>query len=206
MPRPAGFARTICYMGVFVGRRDELTALGEIPGAAAHGDVAAAVLVGDPGCGKSRLLAESSEQARLLNRFRVVGYEPERDVPLASAAELLRALADVKPHGRRLEALVFDPGREHGSSLEPLRVFEATHRALRVLAPALVLVDDLQWLDDLSLALCHYLVRGARAGGEPLALLAVGRPSPKATSFVDSLAQVLPPERLRRRELGPLVS
>jgi DNA-binding CsgD family transcriptional regulator len=191
-------------MSLFVGRRDELTTLGEIVDAAARGRVAAVVLVGDPGSGKSRLLAETAERARLRNLFRVVGYEPERDVPLASASELLRTLVDVKPQGRRLEALVFNPGREDGSPLEPLRIFEAAHRALRVLEPALVLVDDLQWLDDLSLALCHYLVRGAEAGGQPLALIAVARPSPKAASFADSLAQVLPPERLRRLELGPL--
>jgi hypothetical protein len=36
----------------------ELAALREIAGAAVGGDVAAAVVVGDPGSGKSRLLAE----------------------------------------------------------------------------------------------------------------------------------------------------
>jgi DNA-binding CsgD family transcriptional regulator len=193
-------------MSVFVGRRDELAALGEVAESAARGRVAAAVLVGDPGSGKSRLLVETAERARLRNRFRVVGYEPERDVPLAAASELLRVLGDVTPQGRRLEAIVFGPGRKDESPLEPLRIFEAAHRALRVLGPALVLVDDLQWLDDLSCALCHYLVRGAEASGQPLAVIAVARPSPTAASFADSLAQVLPPERLRRLELGPLAA
>src|SRR5918994_1431486 len=191
-------------MSLFVGRREELRALGDTVEAAARGRAAAAVLVGDPGTGKSRLLAESGERARLRNRFRVVGYEPERDVPLASASDLLRTLVDVKREGHRLEALVFAPGREAGSPPDPLRVFEAAHRALRVVGPALVLVDDLQWLDDLSLGLCHYLLRGAEAARQPLALIAVARPSPKAASFADSLAQVLPPDRLQRLELGPL--
>ena len=191
-------------MSLFVGRREELRALGDTVEAAARGRAAAAVLVGDPGTGKSRLLAESGERARLRNRFRVVGYEPERDVPLASASDLLRTLGDVKREGHRLEALVFAPGREGGSPPDPLRVFEAAHRALRVVGPALVLVDDLQWLDDLSLGLCHYLLRGAEAARQPLALIAVARPSPKAASFADSLAQVLPPDRLQRLELGPL--
>lgn len=197
--------RTLRYMPVFVGRADELAALSEIADAAAGGQVAAALIIGDPGSGKSRLLAEAAAQARLPNRLRMVGYEPEREVPLASASDFLRALADPTPQARRLDALVFAAGREE-SPLEPLRIFEAAHRALRAAGPTLVLVDDVQWLDDLSLALCHYLVRAAEASGQPLALIAAGRPSPNATSLVDSLAQVLASGHVRRIELGPLSS
>jgi DNA-binding CsgD family transcriptional regulator len=191
-------------VSVFVGRRNELTALGEIAGAAARGRVSVAITTGDPGSGKSRLLAEIAARARLAHRPHVVGYEPERGVPLASTSQLLKALADQTPDGRRLEALVFDPGRGMDSPLEPLRVFEAAHRALRAAGPALLLADDLHWVDDLSLALCHYLVRGAHASAQGLSLIAVGRPSPKVASFADSFADVLPPERLTRLELEPL--
>ena len=191
-------------MSVFVGRVNELAALGEIAAAAAGGRVAAAVVVGDPGSGKSRLLSEVGARARLPKQFGVVGYEPECDVPLASASELLRALADATPHGARLAALAYGTDGKEGSPLEPLRVFEAAHRALRAVGVALVLVDDLQWVDELSLALCHYLVRAAEANQQPLALIAVARPSPNEASFLASLAQVLPGERLRQVELGPL--
>jgi DNA-binding CsgD family transcriptional regulator len=190
-------------MSAFVGRAAELAALGEIAGAAAGGDVAAAVVVGDPGSGKSRLLAEVAAGAKT-PRLSVVGYEPERQVPFASASELLKTLCDAGPAGRRLEALVFESTPEGGTALEPVRVFEAVHRALR--GPAFVTVDDLQWVDELSLALCHYLVRGAEASGPPLALIAVGRPSANSTAFASSLAQVLPAERLASLELGPLAS
>jgi len=101
---------------------------------------------------------------------------------------------------------VFDEPSADSSLLEPVRVFEAAHRALRGIGPALVLVDDLQWVDALSLALCHYVVRAAETGGPPLALIAVARPSPNATSLAASLAQVLPEERLARFQLGPLAS
>jgi DNA-binding CsgD family transcriptional regulator len=198
--------RTLRHMSAFVGRAAELAALGEIAGAAAVGDVAAAVVVGDPGSGKSRLLSEVAASATTPNRLWVVGYEPERHVPLASAAELLRALCDAGPAGRRLEALVFEATPDEGSALEPVRVFEAVHRALRARGPAFVAVDDLQWVDELSLALCHYFVRGAETTGPPLALVAVGRPSPNSTSFASSLAQVVPAERCASLELGPLAS
>jgi hypothetical protein len=179
-------------MSVFVGRVGELAALAEVARAAARDQVAAAFIIGDPGSGKSRLLAEAAACADLRDQFRVVGYEPEREVPLAAASDFLRALTGATPHGHRLEAFVFGVGSADASSLEPIRVFEAAHRALSAVGPALALVDDLQWVDDLSLALLHYLVRAAATSGDSLALIAAGRPSHNATSFADSLAQTLP--------------
>lgn len=191
-------------MAAFVGRVDELATLGEVAATAVRGDVAAAVLVGDPGSGKSRILAEVADRAEPATRFRVTGYEPERQVPLASAADLLRALGELTPAGRRLGSLVF--AADEGPALEPVQVFEAAHRALRMAGTALILVDDLQWVDELSLALCHYLVRGAEADGPPLALIAAGRSSPNTTSLAASLAQLLQSELFAHVELGPLES
>jgi predicted ATPase len=190
-------------MAALVGRTDELAALAEIDGAALHGEVAAAVVVGDSGTGKSRLLAEAAARSGLPHHLRVVGFEPESEVPLASASDLLRALGSATLQGRRLEEVVFGGRREGASPLDPLRIFEAAYRALRAVGPALVLVDDLQWVDSLSLTLCHYLVRGAEASSHSLALVAVGRPSPNATSFSASLRH-LPAMRLKEVELGPL--
>jgi DNA-binding CsgD family transcriptional regulator len=192
-------------MSAFVGRAEELAALDEVGRAASAGKVAAAVVVGDAGSGKSRLLAEVSDRSALARVFRVVGYEPERQVPLAAASDLLRGLAGT-PAGRQLGVLLFDPSREQAPALEPMRVFEAAHQSFRLIETALVLVDDLQWVDELSLALCHYLVRAAEVTGEPLALVAAGRPSPNEVSLSASLGQVLPQERLTRLELGALTS
>jgi DNA-binding CsgD family transcriptional regulator/tetratricopeptide (TPR) repeat protein len=198
--------RTLRYMAPFVGRADHLAALGEVTVGAIEGEVTAAVVVGDPGSGKSRLLAEAATRAKISDCFRIVGYEPEQHVPLASAAGLLLALAGTTPAGAPLDELVFDSGARESSTLEPVRVFEAAHRALGTVGPALVLVDDLHWVDDLSIALCHYLLRAAEASGPPLALIAVGRPSPNTVAFVASLARVLPEARLCQLELGPLAS
>jgi DNA-binding CsgD family transcriptional regulator len=193
-------------MTVFVGRVDELAALGEVADTAVRGQVAAALVVGDPGSGKSRLLAETAARIRMLKLFRVVGYEPESDVPLAAASDLLRDLAGAGPHGRRLDRLLLGHAEDASSPLEPVRIFEAAHRALRAAGPAIVLVDDVQWVDELSMALCHYLVRAADANVQSLALIAVARPSPNATSLSESLSHLLAPERVRRLELGPLES
>src|SRR5262249_38615045 len=191
-------------MTVFVGRVDELRTLAETGKTALRGHATAAMIVGDPGSGKSRLLTEAPTRSELRNQFRSVGYEAEIEVPLAAASDLLRTLANVTPRGHELESVVFDPAHEDVSPLEPLRVFEATHRALHAMGPALVLVDDLQWVDDLSLALSHYLVRAAETSGQSLALIAVARPSAVATSFAASLGQLLPDEHLTTIELEPL--
>jgi DNA-binding NarL/FixJ family response regulator len=193
-------------MNAFVGRIDELAALAKTADAVLRGEVAACIVLGDPGSGKSRLMGEAAARADVPNQFRVVGFEPESGVPLAAASEFLRALAAATPHGRRLEELVFGAAPEDTSPLEPVRVFEAVHRAFCPIGPALVLVDDLHWLDELSLALCHYLVRAAEAEGEPLALIVATRPSSAAASFAASIRHVLPPERVRELELGPLDS
>jgi DNA-binding CsgD family transcriptional regulator/tetratricopeptide (TPR) repeat protein len=162
------------------------------------------VIVGEPGCGKSRVLREVAAGAPVSDQFWVVGYEPEQRVPFAAAAELLRTLVAQGSAGEQLAGLVSGQTEPGGSSLVPMRVFEAAHLAFRAFGPALVLVDDLQWLDELSLALCHYLVRGAETSGQPLALLAAARPCSSASSLLASLRQVLPVERVESIELGPL--
>jgi DNA-binding NarL/FixJ family response regulator len=182
---------------MFVGRAGELEALVELTATSAHGPVAA-VVVGEPGSGKSRLLAEARAGSGLPHSFAVVGFEPERQVPLAAASGLLRALSDAPQHGSQLDALLF--GASNAVPLEPVRVFEAAHRALCGFEPSLLVVDDLQWIDELSLALCHYLIRAARESGRHIVIFAATRPGGRGASLADAL----PPERVDWIELGPL--
>jgi DNA-binding CsgD family transcriptional regulator len=189
-------------MAVFVGRAEELRVLDSVAAAPLAGDVAAAVVEGDPGSGKSRLLAEARYRVRVPHEFEILGYEPESSVALAAAAGMLRSLA-AAPGGRELEGLLFSASRPAESPLEPLRVFEATHRALDRLGPTVVFVDDLQWVDAASLALCHFLLRAAVASGGGLAIAAAGRRSEAVTSVTTSLEHVLGGSA-RYLELGPL--
>ena len=46
--------------------------------------VVAAVVTGDSGSGKTRLLAEAVDRLALEHTARVVGYEPEQSVPFAA--------------------------------------------------------------------------------------------------------------------------
>ena len=187
----------------FIGRQDELEVLLATVGRglAAPGP-AAVVVTGHPGSGKTRLLQEALEHARPARRVRVVGYEPIQAVPLAAVGELLRELTKAPGEGPRLDALVF--GDRDQPASEPLRIFETAHRALRAFAPLLVTIDDVQWVDEQSLALIHYLLRAAEATRVPLIVIAAARPSAAVAAFTEGVGASLPADRLAHLDLGPL--
>lgn len=202
--RPA-VERRLPHVTVFVGRAKELAALTRVLRASSQ--PTAALVTGVAGSGKSRLLAEARRSAPRLRSFAVVGFESEREVPLAAAAGLLRALAATPEHGAALEALVFgrDNGHLHGDvadrePLDPLRIFEGAHRAIGAGKRTLLIIDDLHWVDDMSLALCHYLVRSAVESGQRIAVLAATRPADPG----EQLFETLPEGSVQRIDLGPL--
>lgn len=199
-------ARSLHDVSVFIGRARELLLLEELLAASA-GPIAA-LITGVAGSGKSRLLAEARRLAPGSTVLSITGFESEHQVPLAAAGPLLRGLARVPSHGEALDALLVGSTTDHritgptldGGPLEPLRIFEAAHRAFQAIGPALLIVDDLQWVDELSRALCHFLVRGAVETRRPLVVLAATRPGLEAESLLDSL----PADSIRLVELGPL--
>jgi hypothetical protein len=118
----------------------------------------------------------------------MTGYEPEMAVPLASAQPLLHALLAGDALQRR----------------ERIALFEAAHRALAVRStPILVVLDDLQWVDEHSAALLHYLARGAVAEGSPVGMVLATRPAQRSAAFLSSLGRLLGPA-FRSLELTPL--
>jgi DNA-binding CsgD family transcriptional regulator len=177
----------------FVGRAEELAAIEELLADARRERRASALLVvGEPGMGKSRLLAEAEDRHRDGSILRFAGYEPESTVPLAAAAPLLRRIAAAS-EDRNFHGLL-ESGAETGG-LDAIRIFESVHRQLARLQPAALFVDDLQWVDPVSLALCHYLVRAVDGSGRGLALVTASRPTPTADQFATSLAAVLGEDR-----------
>jgi hypothetical protein len=130
----------------------------------------------------------------------IVGYQTGAQVPLAAAGDLLRALVKA-----RLEAAVFGAIPADDRPLDPLRMFEAAHRSLLGLkGTVLLLVDDLQWVDELSIALGSYLVRSAEAEGKAVALIAASRPAGAGATSYDSMTKELGSDRATTMALGPL--
>lgn len=191
--------------GELVGRADEVRALRALVEASARGGgPGAALIIGEPGVGKSRLLAEVTKTTFDFRLLRMTGFEPERLVPLGAAATLFRALAETGPEGERLSTLL-TASSTGPEGLESIRMFEATYQALVRASPAIIVIDDLQWMDEMSRALAHYLLRAAREKRQPLIFLCASRPSAGSAEFMRSIAELLAePGRCVRLSLGPL--
>lgn len=188
--------------GLFVGRSDELGALGALGWAVVSGEPAAGVVIAEPGLGKSRLLREIVP-VLVPPRIELHGYEPAREIPLAAAGPLLRELIGVSGVGRRLEELAFGDAAA-GGRRGSLRLFEAAFRCLVERGPLAVLVDDLQWADRPTLALLHYLLSACERGSVPLLVLCASRPAAEAFELSAALRELLPAQRFAELHLGPL--
>jgi DNA-binding CsgD family transcriptional regulator len=191
--------------GSFVGRADELAILQGLLGRLERGrGPLAAVIVGEPGMGKTRLLTEALRHLDGPRLLRLVGFEPERQVPFSAAADMLRSLTTAPVYGGRLHDLLYGGPPRAAAALEPLQLFEAAHTALTELAPAVIAFDDLHWADEMSVALCHYVFRAAVVDSAAV-LICATRPGPHASSLVKSLSgAMLDDTDLVQLSLGPL--
>ncbi|WP_395703868.1 ATP-binding protein, partial [Aquabacterium sp.] len=146
------------------------------------------LFTGEPGIGKTRLLDHLAERAAAtgLRLIRARCFEAEMLRPYGVWLDALRALAtgdaDVALLARIRPLLGGNAGPgntgpgEGGHSREQL--FEATAALLAALAqqqPIALLVDDLQWIDDASAALLHYVARRLADPPLPLLLAAAAR-------------------------------
>jgi len=116
---------------------------------------------GEPGIGKSRLLADVCEQMRARGGRALYGR--------AFAAEMIR------PYGIWIDALA-ELGSLSSDNSDRSRLFEGVVEMLSKpsrRAGAVIALDDLQWLDEASAALLHYVARALR--GEPILIALAAR-------------------------------
>jgi tetratricopeptide (TPR) repeat protein len=162
---------------------------------------------GEPGIGKTRLLGELAARA-VARGMRVVSgraYEAERVRPYGAWIDALRPIAlGPLPEGLRADlAPLFPELGPVSSANDRVRLFDAVARLLRSLAPAVVILDDLQWFDEAAAALFHGLARSLLPG----VLLACGArgeelaDNPPALRLVRALAK---DDRVERFDLEPL--
>lgn len=120
-----------------------------------------ALLLGDPGIGKTRLIEELTQAGAVL---RGRSYEAEQARPYGCIIEALRSSGVAAKAGdvlrRDLGALMAElaPAPD---GLDRARLFDAVAALLREQGPALLALDDAHWIDEASAALAHYLVRTA---------------------------------------------
>lgn len=180
--------------------------------AARRGDGAALVLSGEPGAGKSVLLADALSGAGDLRVLRVRGVESESPLAFAALHRLLRPLLSGVPSlpARQAAALqaALGLGAEDEGSVDRFAVYLAVLTLLSEAAsvvPVVVAVDDVQWLDDASREALLFVAR--RVEGERLAvLLAVRDDAPSGTQDLPVLPvralDVAAAQALLRAEVG----
>lgn len=190
-----------------IGRDVEWAALLRALASTQHGPQIAQV-TGEPGIGKTRLLAELARHAAAEGFCTLAGRatEFEQEVPLALAVDALddhvrrhtetirgrldpeevRRLGDVLAGLRTGSTVEVGPG---GSAVERYRCFRALRRLLELLATpsGLVLVlDDVHWADPASADFLEYVLRHPPAG--PVLLAVAYRPAQVPARLAAALA------------------
>ncbi|HEY6495016.1 MAG TPA: AAA family ATPase, partial [Trebonia sp.] len=160
------------------GRDAELAVLDGLLARAGNGTSGALVLRGDPGIGKTALLAAAAGRADGFHVIRAAGVEDESGLPFAGLHLLLRpalgrldALPDVQA-----EALRGVLGLARAGAPDRFLVGLAVLSLLADLAadrPLLCLVDDAQWLDRASADALLFAAR--RLDAESVVLLFAAR-------------------------------
>ena len=156
------------------GREREQAALQQLVEQARSGAGAALVLQGQPGVGKSALLADLTRDTADLVVVRTQGVESEAPLPFAALHRLLRPVMNhlEQVPVPQAEALRAAFGESSGDVGERHLVFLATLNLLSEAAqdrPVLVVVDDAHWLDDASAAALLFTAR--RLQGDAVAML-----------------------------------
>jgi DNA-binding CsgD family transcriptional regulator/tetratricopeptide (TPR) repeat protein len=176
----------------FIGREQELASLESLLARAEAGEGSFALLSGESGVGKSRLVAELSARARSRAVTVLVGEcleLAEGELPYAPLIGALRSLLSerstevvqallVSPHGE-LDRLLPELARTAPSEEQPsagagaqARLFEQLLSVISAAArraPVLLVIEDLHWADRSTRDFIAFLLRNARR--EPLAVL-----------------------------------
>lgn len=193
-----------------IGRSVELADLHVLAERAKEGQGQIALIAGEAGIGKSRLVAEgkryASAQGFLI--FQGACFPADRACPYAPLLDLLRPLLANAPIPPALEPLAsvwcslfpdlltgrtdqvppppaLEPEQEKRRLFETLAHFLTTRAANQ---PITLIVEDLHWSDESSLEFLHYLAR--RCAASPLLVLLTYRSDEVQTSLSHFLAQL----------------
>jgi ATP/maltotriose-dependent transcriptional regulator MalT len=205
-----------------VGRADELGSLEQVLGELDRGRSGAIELVGEPGIGKTRLLAELNTRAEERGQLVLAGSaaELEQDLPFSVFVDALDEYLQGLERAR-LAALDDDMRTElahvfpslaalasgHAAALQHERY--RSHRAIRKLLeqlattkPLVLVLDDFHWADAASAELLGALLRRPPSAAVLIALAVRPRQMPERPAAALERAQRA--GMLTRIELGPL--
>jgi class 3 adenylate cyclase/tetratricopeptide (TPR) repeat protein len=169
----------------FVGRETELRILDRAWDTTVNGQRVLALVGGEPGVGKTALVAQAARAIHKAGGLVLCGgwdeevlapYQAFREALSTYAQSCPRSIlrADLRDHGSNLARLFPDVGSRIEASPAPagtaadaerLRLFEAVEAWLDAITrrrPVLLVLEDAHWIDRSSVLLLQHLVRGAR--------------------------------------------
>src|SRR5919204_1003526 len=169
----------LLMLGVLLDRERELAEIGGLIDGAREGSGGFVVVAGPAGIGKTRLLEEAARAASAagVGVLRARGSEFEAEIGFGVARQLFEPMlraASARERRRLLDGVARVGARALGveGGDAPVERFAAIHGLYWLCAnraeasPLGVVVDDVQWADDPSLAWLGYLAR--RVGDLPL--------------------------------------
>src|SRR5262245_6419575 len=174
-----------------IGRQRELSQLAALLNDAWTGGRRLVVIVGEAGVGKSRLAAGVAARALQHGGQMLLGrcYESEQSLPfspwidafrrarLAANSEVVGKLSPVwRSELARLLPELAEGALPPTNTADAQRLFEAVAQCLDALAgsaPLLIMLEDLQWADELSVRLAAFLARRSHSG--PMLVLCTRR-------------------------------
>jgi DNA-binding SARP family transcriptional activator/tetratricopeptide (TPR) repeat protein len=208
----------------FIGRAAEYRILYEAWEAVRRGEPGHALILGDSGVGKTTLVEKLTTAAGLEGAAisRVQCYDVEREIPYSTVSNLVLGLLDrpgvsatspqvlaelsrTVPAVRQRFPAIPEATDSQGESAR-IRLTEAFHDLLATIAeehPVIVVVDDVHFADDVSLAVLHLIMR--RATNQSIMMLLLARPGELSQSpHAASLRTVAPSLGIREIEVQPL--
>lgn len=182
--------------GAFAGRQAAIARLHEALARARGGERCVALVTGEPGMGKTRLLAEFARTVHDHDALVLYGRcEEEPTIPYQPFVEALEPLADsdtpvvglMQAGGRRPGAPAADPEGDRARMFDA--VAESFERIAR-LQPVVLVLDDLHWADRATLLLLRRLA--TRPHRSSLLLLGSARDTelPPGHPLTAALAQI----------------
>jgi tetratricopeptide (TPR) repeat protein len=156
-----------------VGRQQELTMLGKLLNIDTGSNTPAIVLLGEPGFGKTRLAQALTEHwcSSTKDAFLFSGNATRSALPLSVFETAIRQLVQQRQTvleqmpsiwrdalARLIPDLLISAGQPSTPELERLGVLEAVRALVDQTQPVLILLDDLQWADALTLELVQHLM------------------------------------------------
>ena len=167
-PPPDAAAQIADEKHNLVGRIQEQVAISAaVDELIAGGSARGLLFLGEPGIGKSRLLTYLASEGgkRGARALSARCFEAEAARPYGCLGDALRPSIEALGHTeqrRNLTLLMPGFGDGEGDDHTPARLFGAVQSLLRDIShsgPLILLIDDLQWIDEASSALLHFLLR-----------------------------------------------